>query len=104
MKKIIIFILFSLFLIAACSPKIMMNTIKGTYSEYQLDSICRVEKLPNDMSEWYGSFLYDYETNKKINQYVFIKEYNRKNEVIYTIIVDDSVYHFTKQIVEQIKK
>ena len=74
----------------------MMNTIKGTYSEYQLDSICHIEKLPNDMSKWHGSFLYDYETNEKINQYVFIKEYNRKNEVIYTITVDDSVYYFTK--------
>lgn len=104
MKKIIIFILFSLFLIAACSPKIMKNLIKEKYNEYQLDSICQVEKLPNDMKKWHGSFLYDYETNERIDQYVFIKEYNRKNEVIYTIIVDDSVYYFTKRIVEQIKK
>lgn len=89
MKKIII-IFVSLFLAFACSPKIMMNSIKGTYNIHQVDSICNVERLPDDLTEWHGTTLYDYETNERINQYVFIKEYNRKNEVIYTITVDDS--------------
>lgn len=103
MKKIII-IFVSLFLAFACSPKIMMNSIKGTYNMYQVDSICRVERLPDDLTEWHGTTLYDYETNERINQYVFIKEYNRKNEVIYTITVDDSTYYFTKRVVEKIQK
>lgn len=103
MKKIII-ILVSLFLAFACSPKIMMNSIKGTYNIHQVDSICRVERLPDDLTEWHGTALYDYETNERINQYVFIKEYNRKNEVIYTITVDDSTYYFTKRVVEKIQK
>ena len=81
-----------------------MNAIKGAYNEYQLDSICRVERLPNDMEEWYGTLIYDYETNKKIDQYVFIKECNRKSEVIYTITVEDSTYYFTKRVVEKIQK
>ena len=51
---------------------------------------------------WY--IFYDYETNEKISQYVFIKEYNRKGEVIYTTTVDDSTYYFTKRVVEKIKK
>jgi uncharacterized protein YxeA len=103
MKKIII-IFVSLFLAFACSPKIMMNSIKGTYNIHQVDSICNVERLPDDLTEWHGTTLYDYETNERINQYVFIKEYNRKNEVIYTITVDDSTYYFTKRVVEKIQK
>ena len=103
MKKIII-IFVSLFLAFACSPKIMMNSIKGTYNIHQVDSICSVERLPDDLTEWHGTILYDYETNERINQYVFIKEYNRKNEVIYTITVDDSTYYFTKRVVEKIQK
>ena len=81
-----------------------MNSLKGAYNEYQLDSICRVERLPDDLSKWYGTFIYNYETNEKIDQYVFIKEYNRKSEVIYTITVEDSTYYFTKRVVEQIQK
>lgn len=103
MKKIII-IFVSLFLAFACSPKIMMNSIKGTYNIHQVDSICNVERLPDDLTEWHGTTLHDYETNERINQYVFIKEYNRKNEVIYTITVDDSTYYFTKRVVEKIQK
>lgn len=103
MKKIII-IFVSLFLAFACSPKIMMNSIKGTYNIHQVDSICNVERLPDDLTEWHGTTLYDYETNERINQYVFIKEYNRKSEVIYTITVDDSTYYFTKRVVEKIQK
>lgn len=102
MKKIII--LFFVFLMFACTSRIMTNSIKGEYNEYQLDSICRVEKLPNDLEKWYGTLLYDYETQEKINQYIFIKDSNWKNEVIYTIIVDDSTYYFTKRIVEKIQK
>lgn len=104
MKKIIIIILSALFLVLSCSPRIMMNSLKGAYNEHQLDSICRVERLPDDLSKWYGTFLYDYETSEKIYQYVFIKEYSRKNEVIYTITVEDSTYYFTKRVVEQIQK
>ena len=103
MKKIII-IFVSLFLAFACSPKIMLNSIKGTYNIHQVDSICNVERLPDDLTEWHGTTIYDYETNERINQYVFIKEYNRKNEVIYTITVDDSTYYFTKRVVEKIQK
>ena len=104
MKKIIIIILSALFLVMSCSPRIMMNSLKGTYNEYQLDSICNVERLPYDLSKWYGTFIYNYETNEKIDQYVFIKEYSRKSEVIYTITVEDSTYYFTKRVVEQIQK
>ena len=89
----------------ACSPKMTMtNSIRGEYNEYQLDSICNVEKLPNDLEKWHYSDIYDYETHEKITQYVFIKEYNKKNEIIYIITVADSTYHFTKRVVTQIKK
>lgn len=104
MKKIIIIIFASLFLAFACSPRIMMNSIRGTYNEYQLDSICNVERLPNDLNKWYGTPIYDYETHEKIDQYVFIKEYKWGSEVIYTITAVDSTYHFTKRIVEKIQK
>lgn len=104
MKKIIIIFLVSLFLAFACSPRIMMNSIKGAYDIHQLDSICRVERIPDDLAKWHGTFLYDYETNEQINQYVFIKELKWNDEAIYTITVDDSTYYFTKRVVEKIQK
>ena len=102
MKKIIIFIFLTL--LFACSPKIMNNSIREAYNEHQLDSICQVENLPNDLDKWHYSDIYDYETHKKITQYVFIKEMNRKNETVYIITFVDSTYHFTKRVVKHIKK
>lgn len=107
MKKIIIFILFFIFLGIGCTTtRVMRNSIKSMYIQYQFDSICQVERLPNDLDKWHGNFLYDYETNKKIAQYIFIKNIDRKNEIIYTITVNDndSVYYFAKRIVEKIQK
>jgi hypothetical protein len=88
----------------ACAPIRMSNSIRGVYNEYQLDSICQVERLPDDLTKWHGIEFYDYETNERIRQYIFIKELKRKNETIYTITVEDSTYYFTKRVVEQIKK
>lgn len=91
-------------LMFACTPLRMVNSIRGTYNEYQLDSICRVERLPEDLTKWHGTDIYDYETNEKISQYVFIRDIKRKSEIIYTITVDDNTYYFTKRVVEQIQK
>lgn len=105
MKKIIIFILSFIFLAISCStPRIMTNSLKGVYNQYQLDSICNVELLPVDLDKWHYSDIYDYETHEKFKQYVFIKESNKKNEVIYIITVDDSTYYFTKRVVNTIQK
>lgn len=107
MKKIIIFILFFIFLCIGCTTtRVLRNSIRSMYKQYQFDSICQVERLPNDLDKWHGNFLYDYETNKKIAQYIFIKNIDRKNEIIYTITVNDndSVYYFAKRIVEKIQK
>lgn len=78
----------------------MTNSIKGVYNSYQLDSVCNIERIPYDLEQWHNNFFYDYETNEKINQYIFVKN----QDVIYTITVDDSIYYFTKRIVQKIQK
>jgi hypothetical protein len=103
MKKKFFFI-FLVLMFFACTPIRMANSIRGAYNEYQLDSICRIERLPVDLTKWHGTYIYDYETNERISQYVFIRDVKRNSEIIYTITVDDSTYYFNKRVVEQIKK
>ena len=103
MKKKFFFI-FLVLMFFACTPIRMANSIRGAYNEYQLDSICRIERLPVDLTKWHGTDIYDYETNERISQYVFIRDVKRNSEIIYTITVDDSAYYFNKRVVEQIKK
>ena len=103
MKKLL-FISIMLFFIFACSKYIMYNGIHGDFTKKQIDSILVIEKVSTNLNDdWASLLMYD-ENNKPIYQYVYIKELNKKSEVVYQIILIDSTFTLNKRIVEQIKK
>lgn len=100
--KFILPIIISFLFIISCSTQRMYNSIHGIYNIKQIDSICRREKLPFNLSKWINGSLIDYETNDSIYQYMFIKQLGN-NEIVYSILIDDSLYYFNKRITETIK-
>ena len=82
----------------------MYNGIHGDFTKKQIDSILVIEKVSTNLNDdWASLLMYD-ENNKPIYQYVYIKELNKKSEVVYQIILIDSTFTLNKRIVEQIKK
>jgi len=101
MKKIIPFILVTIFFIA-CNPKVyntidtsvfgsMFNGMDGRYSMAQLDSMINADKLPK-MDRWYPSSFRDFETNAIINIYTYYTD-NDSVSTVYRVeeISSDSV-------------
>lgn len=104
--KIILLVLITLFLIG-CGKYIMYNSINGIYNEKQIDSLCLVEKIPNNYKLWLDGSFIDYESKDSVYQYTYIKQYRSKDndEIIYNILKkNDSLYKFSKRVVEYNKK
>lgn len=89
MKKLFYLVFFT-FLIS-CAPKIvvndnifdgdsMFNSMKGTYSKAQFDSMCVTDTLPIDLLEWEMMRLKEYESGEKVVLYSIY----RKN-VVYRV-------------------
>jgi hypothetical protein len=83
MKKLFYLVFFT-FLIS-CAPKIvvndnifdgdsMFNSMKGTYSKAQFDSMCVADTLPIDLLEWETMWLKEYETGSKVVLYSIYKK------------------------------
>lgn len=82
------------------------NTVAGSLYGYtqiitavQLDSVCVVDMLPKDLNEWNSTSFYDYETNKRIIEWMYIKELGKEYEAIYILIPKTNTsYKLTKRI------
>lgn len=95
--QLIVFIL-SFTIVFSCTKFIMLNDINNVYNKKQLDSITYVEKIDNNLNNWYPIHLIDYETNDSIYKWFYIKSLN-DNEIIYNILlINDSLYKFNKRI------
>lgn len=78
----------------------MYNLFEGYFTEYQLDSICRVDMIERDISKWYVIPLYDYETKENVSQYMYIMSLG-EYECIYRVQpLDDGRYKITKRVTE----
>lgn len=101
-------IVFALSFVFSCSHVVMLNSYNDYVSDYQLDSLCKVEKIPYpEYEKWITLQYLDPETNKMINQYTFIKSFRNKNsdEIVYVVTELDSItYKFNKRISKNIKK
>ena len=65
----------------------------------QLDSICIADTLNPYVEEWFTIDFIDYETNKKIQQRMYIKELSDESEITYILIPEnDSLYLIIKRI------
>ena len=67
-------------------------------SMYQVDSICKVDKLPN-IEGWLTTQFTDFETGEPIVRRMYIKEYG-ETEVIYIITGTDEPFVVTRRITE----
>ena len=104
MKKLFYLVFFAFML--SCAPKIvvndnifdgdsMFNSMKGTYSKAQFDSMCVTDTLPIDLLEWEMMRLKEYESGEKVVLYSIY----RKN-VVYRIerISNDSIKITKRQV------
>lgn len=65
----------------------------------QLDSICVADTLNPYIEEWFSTDFYDYETNQKITQKIYIKELSDESEITYVLIPkNDTLYLIIKRI------
>lgn len=105
-KTLFLSILLLITFLCACSKYIMYNSVHGIYTKFQVDSICKIERIPSNFNKWIDGSLVDYESNDSIYQYMYIKQYKGKetDEVIYNVLIKDTLYQFNKRVVELNKK
>ena len=95
MKRIILF--FILFITFACGPTYHLSkSFDKYYVEYQVDSVCNVEKIPIDFSKWSMMNMVSEVDTTYFKQYLFIRTQGG-NKVIYTLSDFDTLYRFTKR-------
>lgn len=77
----------------------MKNQFERNFTRQQFDSICRADKISNNLNEWYIFSSRDAETKEPLAEYMFIKDLGL-NECIYRLIKnDDGTYHITKRVI-----
>ena len=97
-------------LMIACTPKSIFNDgskiIEGqmtnldivSYSQYQIDSMCIIDTLP-ELSNWQYLENKDFESGKKISLYFYLKQDTVINqELLYKVEKNDSNYKVTKRL------
>lgn len=74
MKKLVI-----IFLLLLCSCGVptwftISNHAMQEYSYTNIDSVCMVDSLPTDLSEWQQVNFKEYENKNRITKYILIKD------------------------------
>lgn len=93
MKRLILLI--TLLLVFACGPTYQLfNDYNMYYTQEQVDSVCRAEKLPKNLDKW--SSMTMYEDSSHFSQYVYIRS-NDSIQVVWTLTDLDSLYKFKKK-------
>lgn len=67
------------------------------YSQWQLDSLCNADNLPNNLNDWINRGYQDYETDAYITRYMYIKELNDNYEMIYIVTPRGEIYVVSKR-------
>lgn len=79
----------------------MYNAFEREFTVLQFDSICKADKLINDLSKWHTLSVQDAETKEGFNEYLYIKSLGN-NECIYRLVkVNNNVYKITKRITKK---
>lgn len=101
MKKIIL--LFIALLIYECGGPsyLMTRNFDKYYNMHQVDSVCKVERIPSDLNKWSRMAMTDDST--AFYQYMYRKA-NDSIEFVWTITELDTVYRFKKRTLNIIDK
>ena len=76
----------------------MYNAFERKFTRVQFDSICRADRISNDLTKWYIFSSRDGENGIPFNEYMYIK-YDNRSESIYRLIkIDNNIYKITKRI------
>lgn len=76
----------------------MYNAFEREFTVLQFDSICKADKLINDLSKWHNLSVQDEDTKESFVEYLYIKSLGN-NECIYRLVkVNNNVYKITKRI------
>lgn len=67
------------------------------YKQYQLDSMCVADNLPNDLDQWIKRTYQDYETSVYIDRYIYIKEMNNSYEMVYIVTQKGDIFVVSKR-------
>lgn len=93
MKKLILCIL--LLLVFSCGPVYhLTNNFNCYYTQEQVDSICKVERIPNNLDKW--NQMVQIADSIPLNQYTYIKSTD-STHVVWTLTDLDSLYKFKKK-------
>ena len=68
------------------------------FTQYQFDSICLADTIPGNLDMWRKLKSVDYETNKPIEEYLYIKRLGANEEMFRMMMVNDSTYNILKRI------
>ena len=68
------------------------------FSRAQFDSICVADTIPVDLKLWKSYSMRDYETNKLITEYLYIKRLGANEEMFRLMMPTDSTYNIIKRI------
>ena len=109
MKRIVITILIVIFALASCGtskkvtitdrPTSMRVLLDTTFTKFQFDSLCVADTINPNYKEWLVMSFVDYETNKVINEYTYIKTLN-EDEIMYRLIIDETEYNIIKRLTD----
>jgi len=66
----------------------------------QLDSLCVADTLSTNFENWIEVGFHDYETERTIVRYLFIKRANSESEVIYTVTQQDTLFNVNKRMIK----
>lgn len=76
----------------------MKNSFEREYTIIQFDSICKADRISNNLSKWHQFASRDGETNEVFVEYMYIKSLGQE-EIIYRLLkVNDKKYKITKRI------
>lgn len=64
----------------------------------QFDSICVADTIPINLDLWKKLTSVDYETNKAIDEYLYIKRLGVNEELFRLMIIDEDTYNIYKRI------
>ena len=70
-------------------------------SSHQLDSLCAVDGLSRNLSDWISMAYVDFETGATIEKYAYIKFVGENDELTYILTPEGDAYKVTKRIVKE---